>query len=218
MFDGRDDSIRQLTNLGSRAVDVMLQPTISGDGRRVAFAARRRVVNSSDGGVELYVLDLPTGVVQQITNAPAAATAEVVSSLNFDGSVVAFNFPRILSGPVSDDDFRNNSEIYLASIAPRPAFGVATIVNAASQGREPEKSTQLAPGSIATIRGSALAFRTEAAVFAGSNPPFTVAGTEVKVNGQAARMFYASPEEVVFVVPNGIANGRAEFVVTNSDG
>src|SRR5690242_4784724 len=150
MFDGRDDSIRQLTNLGSRAVDVMLQPTISGDGRRVAFATRRRVVNSSDGGVELYVLDLPTGVVQRITNAPAAATAEVVSSLNFDGSVVAFNFPRILSGPVSDDDLRNNSEIYVASIAPSPV-GTATVVNAAAP-----QLTNVAPGSIASIRGSGL--------------------------------------------------------------
>ena len=53
MFDGRDDSVRQLTKLGSRAVDVALQPTISGDGRRVAFATRRRVLNTSDGGVEL---------------------------------------------------------------------------------------------------------------------------------------------------------------------
>src|SRR6185369_722108 len=131
MFDGRDESIRQLTNLGSRAVDVELQPTISGDGRRVAFATRRRVIGTSDGGVELYVLDLPAGVVQQITNAPAAATAEVVSSVNFDGSVVAFNFPRIISGPVSDDDLRNNSEIYVASIAPRPV-GAASVVNAAA--------------------------------------------------------------------------------------
>src|SRR5215217_3792905 len=54
MWDGRDESVRQLSNLGSRAVDVELQPTISGDGRRVAFATRRRVVGSSDGGVELY--------------------------------------------------------------------------------------------------------------------------------------------------------------------
>ena len=185
--------------------DVRLQPTISGDGKRVAFATRRRVVSTSDGGVELYLLDLPTGQVQQITNAPAAATAEVVSSLNFDGSLVAFNFARVLSGPVVEDDFRNNSEIYLASIAARPEFGAATVLNAASQGREPEKNTQIAPGSIATIRGSALAFKTEAAAFAGEDPPFTVAGTNVKVNGQAARIFYASPDEVVFVVPSGLA-------------
>jgi len=193
MWDGRDESIWQLTNLGSRAVDVELQPTISGDGRRVAFATRRRVVNTSDGGVELYVLDLPTGVVQQITNAPAAATAEVVSSLNFDGSVVAFNFPRILSGAVSDDDLRNNSEIYVTSIAPRPV-GEATVVNAAA----PELAN-IAPGSIASIRGSAL-------------------GPSVIINGQAAQIFYSSPQEVVFLVPSGLIVGPAQFLVTNADG
>jgi uncharacterized protein (TIGR03437 family) len=55
-------------------------------------------------------------------------------------------------------------------------------------------------------------------LFTGKEPPFSVAGTKVKVNGDAARVFYASPDEVVFMVPNGISNGPAEFVVTNSDG
>ena len=200
MFDGRDDSIRQLTNLGSRSTDVKLQPTISGDGRRVAFATRRRVTNTSDGGVELYLLDLPTGVVQQITNAPSGATAEVVASLNFDGSLVAFNFPRILSGPVIDDDFRNNSEIYVASIAPRPV-GSATVVNAAAP-----QMANIAPGSIASIRGNALALKDE------------TDGTSVTVDGQAARIYYVSASEVVFVVPSGVAVGPAQFVVTNADG
>jgi uncharacterized protein (TIGR03437 family) len=217
VFEARDNSIRQLTQLSSRATDVKLQPTISGDGKRVAFATRRRVTNTSDGGVELYLLDLPTNQVQQITNAPSSATGEVVSSLNFDGTLAAFNFPRVLSGPVSDDDFRNNSEIYLASITSRPEFGVATVLNAAAQGHEPEH-TKIAPGSMATARGSSLAFRTEAASFAEGDPPFTVAGTAVKVNGQPARVFYAAPDEVVFVVPGGLSNGPAEFVVTNSDG
>ena len=216
MFDGRDDSIRQLTNLGSRAVDVNLQPTISGDGRRVAFATRRRVVAASDGGVELYVLDLPSGVVQQITNAPATATAEVVSSLNFEGSVVAFSFPRIISGAVSDDDFRNNSEIYFADVAPR-AIGTATVVNAAAEGNEPQPS-QIAPGSIAHIRGGKLASKIENPNLDGDGPPFTVAGTTISVNNQLARIFYVSPDEVVFLVPNGLANGPAQFIVTNADG
>ncbi len=217
VFEARDGSIRQVTQLGSRVTDVKLQPTISGDGKRVAFATRRRVINTSDGGVELYLLDLPTNQIDQISNAPSTATGEVVSSLNFDGSIAAFNFSRVISGSVSDDDRRNNSEIYLASIAPRPQFGVATVLNAAAQGREPER-TKIAPGSIATIRGSALAFRTEAASFAGDDPPFTVAGTIVRVNNQPARILYASPEEVEFVVPRALPNGAAEFVVTNSDG
>jgi uncharacterized protein (TIGR03437 family) len=217
IFDAREDSSRQVTQLGSRVTDVKLQPTISGDGKRVAFATRRRVTSTSDGGVELYLLDLPTNQVQQITNAPSSATAEVVSSLNFDGSIIAFNFPRVLSGAVADDDLRNNSEIYLASIAPRPEFGVATVLNAAARGREPER-TKIAPGSIATVRGTALAFRTEAASFTGGDPPFTVAGTTVKINGHQARVFYAAPEEVVFVVPQDLPDGPAEFVVTNADG
>lgn len=218
LFDRQENSTRQLTQLPSRTTDVHLQPTISGDGKRVAFATRRRVIGTSDGGVELYLLDLPTGQLQQITNAPAAATAEVVSSLNFDGSLVAFNFPRVLSGPVTDEDFRNNSEIYLASLAPRPKFGPAVVLNAASQGTEPDKNTRMAPGSIATIRGSALAFRTEAATFEGQDPPFKVAGTSVNINGHAARIFYASPDEVVFAVPSSLSNGPGVFVVTNSDG
>ena len=217
LFDARENSIRQLTQLPSRVTDVKLQPTISGDGKRVTFATRRRVAGTSDGGVELYLLDLPTGQMQQITNAPSSATAEVVSSLNFDGTLVAFNFARVLSGPVFEEDFRNNSEIYLASLAARPEFGPATVLNAASQGREPEKNTRIAPGSIATIRGNVLAFRIESAVFT-DEPPFTVAGTRVTVNGQPARIFYVSPDEVVFAVPSGLANGPAQFVVTNADG
>jgi Tol biopolymer transport system component len=140
------------------------------------------VTNASDGGVELYVLDLPTGGVEQITAAPATATAEVIASLNFDGSRVAFNFPRILSGTVSDDDLRNNSEIYLAAVAPRPV-GVASVFNGAAHGNEPQPSL-IAPGSIASIRGSALA---------------SSAGTIVTVNGLPAKIFYAAAEEVVFV-------------------
>ena len=201
-----DGGVRQLTQLGARTTDVKLQPSISGDGKRVAFATRRRVTNASDGSVELYVIDLPTGQVRQVTNAPANATAEVMSSMNFDGSLIAFNFPRVLSGPATDG-FANNSEIYLASLAPRPAFETGTIMD----------TTQIAPGSIVHFRGSPLAFRTESAIEA-VNPPLTLAGTTVTVNGQTARMFYASPDEVVFVVPEGIAVGPGEVVVTNADG
>jgi Tol biopolymer transport system component len=202
LYEGRDNSIRQLTQLGSRSVDVKLQPTISGDGRRVAFATRRRVTNASDGGVELYVLDLPTGQIQPITNAPSSATAEVVASLNFDGSLVEFSFPRILSGSVSDDDFRNNSEIYLAVIAPR-SIGTATVLNAAAGGNEPEPG-RIAPGSIAKIRGTAFVSKAEIPT--------------VEVNGRSAQIIHASAEEVVVVVPLELTSGPGEFLVTNAEG
>ncbi len=154
MFDAREKSVWQLTQLGSRVTDVKLQPTISGDGKRVAFATRRRVTAASDGSVELYVLDLPTGQMHQVTNAPSSATAEVVVSLNFDGSLVAFNFPRVISEPEVEDDFANNSEIYVATMAARPAFGSGTVLNAAAPGSLP--ATRIAPGSIVSFRGDAL--------------------------------------------------------------
>jgi uncharacterized protein (TIGR03437 family) len=216
LFDARENTTRQLTQLGSRSIDVALQPAISGDGKRVVFATRRRVTNASDGSVELYLYDIPSGQTRQITNAPSSATADVAASLNFDGSLVVFSFPRVLSGPVADNDLGNNNEIYLASLAPRRQFGAATVLNAAALGNEPSQPVTLAPGSIASLRGNALAFRTETRISA--DPPAAVAGTTVKVNGQAARIFYASPEEVVVVVPEGLAVGPAEIVVTNSDG
>lgn len=216
LFDARANTSRQLTQLGTRSVDVALHPTISGDGKRVAFATRRRVTNASDGSVELYVYDIPSGQTVQVTNAPSGASAEVVSSLNFDGSLVAFSFPRLLSGPATDNDLGNNNEIYLASLASRLEFGTATVLNTAALGNEPAQPAPIAPGSLATIRGNALAFRIETGISA--NPPFTLAGTTVKVNGQAARIFFASPEEIVFIVPEALSDGPAEVVVTNADG
>ena len=82
LFDGRAGGItRQITSLGARVTEVPLHPTISGDGSRIAFAARRSVPgapSNSDGSVELYVYDLPTSTFSKITNAPSSATADVV--------------------------------------------------------------------------------------------------------------------------------------------
>src|SRR6185312_1026935 len=107
-FDSRAGFARQLTTLAARATDVPLHPTLSGDGKRVLFATRRNpVAANSDGGVELFLFDVPTGVLTQVTSAPSTATAEVVSSTNDDGSVAVFSFPRVLSGAVSDSAFAN---------------------------------------------------------------------------------------------------------------
>ena len=219
VFDARENAARQITTLGVRSTDVDLQATISGDGKRVAFATRRKVLNASDGSVELYVVDLPTSQTTQVTDAPSNATAEVVSSLNYDGSLVAFSFPRVLSGAVASNDMANNCEIYLAPLGPRAAFGVATVVNAAARGNEPSIVKAIAPGSIASIRGNPLAYKTEQAKLSpGGSLPLILAGTTVLIGGQQARIIYVSPEEVSVVVPPNASIGPAEIVVTNSDG
>ena len=224
LFDGRNNNTtRQITALGSRVTEVPLHPTISGDGTRIAFAARRTVSgagSNSDGGVELYTFDIPSGTFGRITNVTASgATADVVSSLNDDGSVVAFNFPRLLSGPVSLDIFQNDSEIYLSGTPPRPTSGTVTVLNRASMGHEPLTTKAVAPDSIAAALGGPLAFTTQQAQ---RNPdgtfPTTVAGTSVTVNGLPAQIFFVSPNEVHFHVPVATVLGTAEVVVTNSDG
>lgn len=92
-----------------------------------------------------------------------------------------------------------------------------TVLNAASLGHEPSVETQIAPGSIATFRGSALAFGSETGLITNGNPPFKVAGTTVTVAGLPARVFYASPNEVRFVVPEKMPAGSAAVVVTNAE-
>jgi len=214
LFDLRSNAIQQLTTLGTRTIDVHLNPTISGDGRRVTFAARRRVVNPSDGGVELYLLDLPTGKIDQITTAPSAATAEVLSSLSHDGGTVVFNFPRIFSGPVNDPDLANNSEIYEAVLPQRPEFGEATIANAATRDFSQHR---IAPDSIAIIRGNHLCNIEQEPNLIDGKLPFVMGGTTVQANGEFCQLLYASSTEVIFVTPSNLPDGPAKFVITNSE-
>jgi uncharacterized protein (TIGR03437 family) len=70
-------------------------------------------------------------------------------------------------------------------------------VNAASLGN------QIAPGSLALIRG---------------NAPVSRSGTTVKVNGRLAQIIHVGPQEVAFVMPEGLTQGFVDVVVTNADG
>jgi uncharacterized protein (TIGR03437 family) len=221
LYDAQRNQTRQLTHLPARESDVPLHPTISGDGKRIAFATRRNVLGGkSDNSVELYLFDIPTNELTQLTNAPAAANAPIVSSLNDDGSTIAFNFPRIISGPVSSNEFANNSEIYIASIAPRPPFADGLrISNAASLGNEPASPKSVAPASIAIAEGNALTFQAQESTRDPlGNFPYSLGGTTVTVNDQPAQIFFVSPRQINFLIPPQTVIGPAEFVVTNPEG
>jgi hypothetical protein len=204
LFDLRSDAIQQLTHLGTRTTDVPLNPTISGDGRRLTFATRRRVVNSSDGGVELYLLDLPTDKIDQITTAPSGATAEVQSSLSHDGSTVVFNFPRLLSEQVSDPDLANNPEIYEGVLPQRPEFGEAMVANAATRDFSQHR---IASDSIAIISGNNLCNIEQEAKLIDGKLPFAIGGTTVQVNGEFCQLLYASSTQVIFITPSNLPDG-----------
>jgi uncharacterized protein (TIGR03437 family) len=221
LYDGRNDVTRQLTNLGARAVDVPLHSSISGDGKRISFATRRNVIGgNTDNSVELYVIDLPTLHIARVTNAPSTATSEVISSLNDDGSLVAFNFPRVLSGAVSSQTFANNSEIYVAMIDDRPPYSPDLLIkNGASLGHEPSTFEAVAPDSIAVAFGNVLAFgNAEAQPLADGSFPTALGGSTVSVNNRPAQMFSVSPTRIVFHVPEETENAFSEIVVTNAEG
>lgn len=230
-YDGRSGNVnRQVTSLGTRSTEVPLHPTISGDGKRIAFATRRPLTgfSNSDASVELYTYDIPTTTFGRITSAPAEAdcfdgsnqACEVVSSLNDDGSIVAFNFPRALSGTVTAG-LENKSEIYATGTATRPSSGTLTsILNQASLGHEPSSVKAVAPNSIAAAFGTALANSTQQSQPQSDGTfPTNVGGTTVTVNGRSAQIFFVSPARVHFLVPAQTEiGGNAEVVVTNADG
>ncbi|MCA1592235.1 MAG: lamin tail domain-containing protein [Acidobacteria bacterium] len=221
LFDGRNQLVRQITSLGSRATDVPLNPTISGDGTRIAFATRRNVAGgNSDAGVELYVYDIPSGAFTRVTNAPGTATAEVVSSLNDDGMLVAFNFPRVLSEPATLAEFANDSEIYVAAMPAHSEFETGLkISNGASLGKSPALPNTVAPDSIAVASGSRLALTsTEAQRLPDNSFPRNLRGTTISVNGRAAQIFFTSPIQINFHVPPETESGTAQVSVRNPDG
>jgi len=219
LFDTLSGSARQITQLGERVSEVPLNPAISGDGKRIAFATRRRVLERVDGSVELYVFDIPSGQFTQVTDAPSAATAEVVSSLSDDGSVIAFNFPRVLVEPGVEPGRANNSELFLASLPSRPPFGPLTTLNGASLGNEPASPAPFARGGIVIARGFSLASLVQnGRVSSDGSFPLSLGGTSVSVGHLRAELLYVSPTEVHFVVPTEIQTGLVDVVVTNADG
>ncbi|HVF44103.1 MAG TPA: hypothetical protein VM936_13860, partial [Pyrinomonadaceae bacterium] len=221
MLDGRNgNAVRQLTQLGTRASDVPLNASISGDGNRVAFATRRSVTGgNSDTSAELYVYDIPTAHVTRVTNAPAGATAEVVSSLDDAGTLVAFSFARSLADADVPPDFANDSEIFLAQLEPRAQFETGLrFFNGALPARTPP-SGALAPDSIATLTGTRLALNSsEAERRADGSFPSNLRNVTVTVEGRAAQIFYASPTQVNFLMPHGLDAGAVEVTVRNHDG
>ncbi|MGB8507375.1 MAG: lamin tail domain-containing protein [Pyrinomonadaceae bacterium] len=221
LYDGRGEIVRQLTTLGSRVSDVPLHPTISGDGSRVAFATRRNVTGgNSDASVELYLYDIPGGATTRLTNAPDSATTEIVSSLNDDGSLVAFNFPRVLTEPNTPPEFANDCEIYLATAPARVAIeNGLKIFNAATLGKSPAPPDTVAPDSIAIATGARLALtNTEAQRLPDGTFPERLRGTTVSVNDRAAQIFYVSPTQINFLVPPETGSGVAQVAVRNLDG
>ena len=78
----------------------------------------------------------------------------------------------------------------------------------------------VAPDSWAVAFGTALAQTTATATLdaATGQWPTVLGGTTVQVNGQAAELYYVSPGQINFLVPDGTAFGSLSVVITNASG
>jgi uncharacterized protein (TIGR03437 family) len=97
---------------------------------------------------------------------------------------------------------------------PAPSYSSASIVNAASN-----QPASIAPGSIATLYGTDLAFVTRAITgddLHGLQLPLTLPGTglRIAVGGLAASLYYVSPTQVNFLLPASLLPGPADITLT----
>lgn len=88
---------------------------------------------------------------------------------------------------------------------PALTYTTGSIVNAASY-----LPGALAPNTIATIFGTNLSFGTaavSAATMHGDQLPFSMAGTTVYVDGTQSGLYYVSPTQINFLIPNVLHPG-----------
>lgn len=101
-----------------------------------------------------------------------------------------------------------------AAQAQTPSYRPADLVNAASGAPGP-----LAPGTVATLFGTGLAYTTRqqsADDNTGDFLPILLPGTGVRLflNNQPAHLYYVSPTQINFVIPVSLAVGKAELDLT----
>jgi uncharacterized protein (TIGR03437 family) len=107
----------------------------------------------------------------------------------------------------SDGNLTDTRLVNLRVVAARPLAAV----NAADF-----RAGVLAPDSIASLFGTELAVRTEAAP---EQPlPLDLAGTTVTINGLRAQLFFVSPTQINFAVPAALQPGPATIVVSTPNG
>src|ERR1017187_5699574 len=108
---------------------------------------------------------------------------------------------------------------FVAKIAPSPlpTLEAGTLTNGATY-----VAGGLVPGSWAQVKGTNLSTTTRIWVGSdftglGNNLPTKLSGVQVKVNNQAAAVYYISPTQVSFQVPAGITGTATVQVIVNGE-
>jgi len=181
-----------------------LQPARGGG--RDAFIAKL-----SPSGVPVYSSFL--GGRQ--SDAAYAVAVDSAGAAYLTGQTCSGNFPTTPGALRAG--YAGNCDAFAAKVTDDASAGLLVkILSAASF-----SGTTLAPESLASAFGDKLA--TSTATAEPGALPTSLAGTTVTVEDSSgvrrdAQLSYASPQQVNFVVPAGLASGPAKFTVTSGDG
>ncbi len=109
LFDTTANSFTQVTNTTNPPLDFGNQdPSINGDGTRIAFESNRDLTGgNADGNIEIFLYDTTTNSFTQVTNTTGGGNEFPV--LSGDGTRIAFESNRDLTGGNAD----GNVEIFL---------------------------------------------------------------------------------------------------------
>jgi uncharacterized protein (TIGR03437 family) len=128
------------------------------------------------------------------------------------GSTASTNFP-VTAGAFATTYIGGGSDAFVARIAAggTPVVAATGVLNSASNGVGP-----VAPGSLVTMYGSALAVTTQTA----SSTPWGInlGGVSVAVNGAAVPIYYASSGQMNIQLPYETRAGTASVTVTGPCG
>jgi Tol biopolymer transport system component len=130
-------SDRFLTNLTPNTSSQDVDPSVSPDGRKVAFTSNR------DGDFEIYTLDIYTGTLTQVTH---NAVRDAQPAWSLDGTRIAYESPTTAPG-------RTDTDIWIKN-----ADGTGTETDATSSGASDERAPSWRPiggNEIAYYLGSA---------------------------------------------------------------